>query len=116
MVGSPDVRVNNQPALRVDDTGVHSSCCGPNTWKAVTGSNVVLINNKPAHRLFDDDEHCGGMGWMVEASQDVFVGDGTEGGMSQAKAQAKPLVAICGGGGGGGAAGGSGGGGGDAVA
>jgi hypothetical protein len=49
-----------------------------------------------SHRLFDADIHCGGPGFMVEASDDVFVGDGTEGGMSQAKDQAKGLQPFCG--------------------
>ena len=95
MTGSPDVFVNNQPALRVTDTGVHMTCCGSNTWVAMKGSNSVLINNQPAHRLFDFDMHCGGPGFMIEASPDVFVGDGTEDAMSQAKKQAKGLVPRC---------------------
>lgn len=95
MKGSPDVDVNNKPALRVTDSGVHSTCCGSNTWIAMKGSSTVLINNLPAHRLFDQDKHCGGMGFMIEASSDVFVGDGTEDAMSQAKKQAKGLVPGC---------------------
>ncbi len=59
------------------------------------GSETVLINNLQAHRLFDLDEHCGGMGYMVEASEDVFVGDGTESGLSQAKKTGKALAQIC---------------------
>ena len=94
--GSPDVFVNNRPAVRVTDTGVHASCCGPNTWVAVKGAETVLINNLQAHRLMDDDQHCGGMGWMIEGSSDVFVGDGTESGMSQAKKNAKALNQVCG--------------------
>ena len=39
------------------------------------GSTTVLINNLQAHRLYDLDQHCGGPGFMVEASPDVFVGD-----------------------------------------
>jgi len=95
--GSPDVYVNGRPALRVTDSGVHAACCGPNTWVATEGSSVVLINNLESHRLFDADIHCGGPGFMVEASEDVFVGDGTEGGMSAAKQAAKALAQICGG-------------------
>ncbi|HTS48079.1 MAG TPA: PAAR domain-containing protein [Bryobacteraceae bacterium] len=93
--GSPDVFVNNQNALRVTDTGIHAKCCGPNTWVAVKGSPSVLINNLQAHRLFDLDEHCGGPGYMIQASPDVFVGDGTEIGLSQAKQTGKALVEIC---------------------
>jgi uncharacterized Zn-binding protein involved in type VI secretion len=95
--GSPDVFVNNQPALRVTDNGIHAACCGPNTWVAMKGSSVVLINNLQAHRLYDMDMHCGGPGYMVEASPDVFVGDGTESAMSNAKQNAKALQPVCGG-------------------
>ena len=31
VTASPDVFINDKPALRVGDTGVHSSCCGSNT-------------------------------------------------------------------------------------
>ncbi|MBN1843969.1 MAG: PAAR domain-containing protein [Deltaproteobacteria bacterium] len=72
--GSPDVLVNFRPALRVDDIGIHAPCCGPNMWKAAKGSSTVLINNKPAHRMGDDDQHCGGMGKLIEGSTDVIVG------------------------------------------
>jgi hypothetical protein len=62
------------PALRVTDTGIHFRCCGPNTWIAREGSSTVFINLLPAHRLFDEDEHCGGLGFMVEGSPNVLVG------------------------------------------
>jgi uncharacterized Zn-binding protein involved in type VI secretion len=74
VAGSPDVMVNNKPAIRVGDNGVHSSCCGGNTWIAKTGSSVVMINGKAAHRLNDQDQHCGGMGKMIEGSPDVECG------------------------------------------
>ena len=73
--GSPDVDVNGRAALRVTDSGVHSRCCGPNTWIATRGSPTVFINNLEAHRLGDADQHCGGPGYMVEGSDDVLVGD-----------------------------------------
>ena len=72
--GSPDVMINSLLALRVGDTGVHSSCCGPNTWTAQAGSSTVFINGKKAHRLNDQDTHCGGNGKMITASSDVFSG------------------------------------------
>ncbi len=72
--GSPNVVVNSQPALRVDDTGEHSSCCGSNTWRAVSGSATVIVNGRRIHRLHDDDEHCGGMGYMVDGSPNVIAG------------------------------------------
>lgn len=74
IIGSPDVLVNNRPALRVDDTGIHAACCGPNTWTAKMGSGTVFINNKAAHRLGDQDQHCGGMGQMIEGSPNVITG------------------------------------------
>lgn len=74
LIGSPDVKVNKKPALRVDDTGTHSACCGGNVWKAIKGSATVMINNKAAHRLGDQDQHCGGVGQMVEGSNNVVTG------------------------------------------
>jgi uncharacterized Zn-binding protein involved in type VI secretion len=94
--GSEDVLVNNLGALRVGDTGIHSACCGANTWIAIQGAPTVIINGMRAHRLYDADMHCGGMGFMVEGSPDVFVGDGTESGMGNAKDGAKGLVQPCG--------------------
>ena len=74
IVGSPNVYVNYRPALRVGDKGVHAACCGPNTWEAIVGSATVFINNKPAHRLGDLDTHCGGVGQMIEGSNNVITG------------------------------------------
>jgi uncharacterized Zn-binding protein involved in type VI secretion len=73
-MGSPDVNVNGLPALRVDDAGIHAACCGPNMWWAQTGSATVFINGKQAHRLGDMDRHCGGIGQMIEGSQNVMIG------------------------------------------
>ncbi|HVK88367.1 MAG TPA: PAAR domain-containing protein [Kofleriaceae bacterium] len=72
--GSPDVLTNGRPSLRLQDPGVHSSCCGPNTWIATKGSSTVFINNKPAHRKTDQTTHCGGVGMLVEGSDNVMVG------------------------------------------
>ena len=72
--GSPDVLVNNLPALREGDPGIHAPCCGPNTWKATAGSGTVLINDKGAHRMGDATSHCGGSGNLIEGSEDVIVG------------------------------------------
>jgi hypothetical protein len=69
------VQINDHAALRVDDTGTHSSCCGPGTWKAVAGSKSVFINDKAAHRKGDKDKHCGGDGKLIEGSPDVEIGD-----------------------------------------
>jgi len=72
--GSPDVLVNNRPALRLGDPGTHTPCCGGNTWIAQKGSATVLINGKPAHRMGDMVQHCGGVGQLIEGSPDVIVG------------------------------------------
>ena len=72
--GSPDVMVNGRPAVRKGDAGIHSACCGPNTWNANAGSGTVKINGKPAHRQGDATKHCGGMGKTIEGSGDVIVG------------------------------------------
>jgi len=74
IIGSPDVMVNSLPALRVDDTGMHAVCCGPNTWTATAGSGTVMINNKAAHRTGDADKHCGGSGKLTGGSPNVTTG------------------------------------------
>lgn len=102
IIGSPDVRVNKRPALRVDDTGVHAACCGTNTWTATQGSPTVMINGKAAHRMTDAERHCGGIGKLVEGSPNV-VCDGATSGPGAAPGGGS------GGGGGGGAGGGAGG-------
>ena len=101
IIGAPTVLVNNRPALRVGDVGVHAACCGPNTWVAVKGSPTVLIEGRQAHRLGDDDQHCGGMGRLIEGSPDVIVGDdgstglgGAETPCGQAASQAKQARAA----------------------
>lgn len=73
--GSDDVFVNGSNALRVGDPGVHSSCCGPNTWQAAKGAPGVFANARAVHRKTDDTTHCGGAGHLVEGSPDVFVGN-----------------------------------------
>ena len=72
--GSPNVLVNNMPALRLGDPGSHPPCCGGNSWTAAAGSGTVLINNKPAPRVNDQTQHCGGPGKVVEGRPDVIVG------------------------------------------
>lgn len=74
MSGSPDVRINKLPALRVGDMGVHSACCGSNNWEAAGGSGTVKVNGKPLVRKNDATRHCGGMGRMMDGSETVQVG------------------------------------------
>ena len=63
--GSADVIVNGKPAVRKGDGGVHSACCGGNTWTAQGSSDTVTINGKQAFRLMDATNHCGGTGMLV---------------------------------------------------
>jgi uncharacterized Zn-binding protein involved in type VI secretion len=76
--GSDDVFLNDRPALRVADTGVHDYCCGRNHWTAIAGAPAVFINDRPAHRSGDASQHCGGKGELIEGSDDVFIGDAIE--------------------------------------
>jgi uncharacterized Zn-binding protein involved in type VI secretion len=73
-MGSPDVLINNMPALRVTDPGCHAPCCGPNSWQAQKGSATVSINNLAAHRMGDMTKHCGGVGTLITGSADVLIG------------------------------------------
>lgn len=75
ITGSPDVRCDGRPALRVGDRGVHAACCGANTWSATEGARTVMINNRPAHRMHDAQQHCGGQGRLIEGSPTVMVDD-----------------------------------------
>ena len=72
--GSPTVNINNRPALRVSDIGVHATCCGPNMWVARQGSQSVFIDNLAAFRKGDLAGHCGGNGNLIEGSPDVLLG------------------------------------------
>lgn len=74
ITGSTDVLVNGREAVRVTDSGIHSGCCGPNTWKASQGSATVIINGLKAHRKTDGTTHCGGSGNTIEGSDNVITG------------------------------------------
>jgi uncharacterized Zn-binding protein involved in type VI secretion len=74
IIGSPNVLVNNRPAIRVGDMGIHAVCCNGNIWTAKAGSATVFINNMKAHRKGDMDQHCGGIGQMIEGSGNVMTG------------------------------------------
>ncbi len=75
VTGSPTVTINFKPALRMGDKGVHSSCCGSNTWKVAGSSSSVLIDGLPAARVGDDTLHCGAEGVIIEGSPDIVAGD-----------------------------------------
>jgi uncharacterized Zn-binding protein involved in type VI secretion len=72
--GSPTVKVNKLPALRVTDSGIHAACCGPNPMYAQAGSATVFIPSLKAHRQGDADTHCGGSGKLIMGSPNVIVG------------------------------------------
>ena len=74
ITGSHNVFTNGRFAVRTTDKGLHAACCTLNTWFAVTGSATVTINMLFAHRVGDKDMHCGGVGFMIEGSHNVFVG------------------------------------------
>lgn len=76
--GSPDCFINNMPAARQDDLGIHAVCCGPNNYTIAKGSPTVYVNNKPFARLNDKTTHCGGSGPIIEGSPDVLVDDGAD--------------------------------------
>ncbi|MBN1946225.1 MAG: PAAR domain-containing protein [Bradymonadales bacterium] len=76
ILGSPDVFINNMPAGRKTDMGIHAACCGPNIWMADAGSGTVFINGKAAFRKDDATKHCGSFaGKLIQGSPDVIVGD-----------------------------------------
>lgn len=74
IAGSPNVNANGRAALRAGDSGVHSACCGRNSWTAQGGSATVFINGKPAHRQGDGVAHCGSFGKLISGSPNVSVG------------------------------------------
>jgi|GEM_PF-1167944 len=76
--GSPDCTVNDMPAARQDDLGIHAVCCGPNNFTITKGSPTVYVNGKPFARLNDKTKHCGGTGPIIEGSPDVLVDDGAD--------------------------------------
>jgi uncharacterized Zn-binding protein involved in type VI secretion len=74
-VGSPDVFINDQPAARQDDIGLHAACCGPNNFTIKKGSPTVYVNGKPLARMNDTCQHCGGSGPIIAGSPDVMIDD-----------------------------------------
>ena len=74
--GSNNVIVAGQALLRAQgtDNGVHSGCCGPNTWVTVQGSSTVFVNDIPAVRLGDMTKHCGGAGSIISGATNVIIG------------------------------------------
>ena len=71
---SADVFANGLEVARQGDPGIHSGCCGPNTWNAEGCSSTVFVNGIGVHRLGDLTIHCGGNGEMSTGSPDVIAG------------------------------------------
>ena len=74
MKGSINILINDSPPLRIGDPGKHSSCCGSNSWIVSAGSQTVFFNGIPASRLGDKTTHCGGVGTLVQGSENVITG------------------------------------------
>lgn len=72
--GSATVFVNGKPAIRETDSGIHTACCGPNTYTAKGCSGTVTYNGLGAHRVSDATTHCGGTGECKQGSSNVLVG------------------------------------------
>jgi len=72
--GSTNILVNGLSPLRIGDPGIHSACCGGNSWVVAAGSSSVYFNDIPAARLGDMTTHCGGVGSLIQGSNDVIVG------------------------------------------
>jgi hypothetical protein len=72
ITGSANVLINNCPAVRTKDIGMHSQAM----WSAGTGAPTVLVNNQFLHRMLDKTRvghaDCGA---LVEGSPNVLVGD-----------------------------------------
>ena len=74
VTGSPTVFVNGRPMVRETDKGIHTSCCGPNTWVTASYSSTVTANQLKVHRKGDYTAHCGGTGQLKQGSPDVTAG------------------------------------------
>jgi uncharacterized Zn-binding protein involved in type VI secretion len=73
--GSSTVLINDRPAVRVNDRGLHGACCAGNAWIAIEGAPRVLIGGQLAHRMGDRTQHCGGIGRTVQGSDNVLIGN-----------------------------------------
>lgn len=90
-----DVIINNQPGARQGDMGIHGICCGPNRYTIAKGAPTVDINARPAARQADRTSHCGGIGRVINGSNDVIVGNSQAGGFKNAAGNHAPFVCNC---------------------
>ena len=74
VLGSTNVNINGRPAVRVQDIGIHSPCCGQNMWTATQGAPHVFVNGKAAFRMMDPAQSCGGSMKLIEGSNNVITG------------------------------------------
>ena len=74
ITASANVMIQGREALRVGDRGVHSACCGPNTWEVIEASAQVYVNGMPLVRVGDRTQHCGAIGKMTTGAAMVFDG------------------------------------------
>lgn len=72
--GSKSVLINNMPALRVGDGGMHGTCC-ETLWAALAGSPTVYINNRRVVRKGDATACNSGKGMMLSGSANVRIGE-----------------------------------------
>ncbi len=56
--GAATVFIENMQAARLNDTGVHAACCGPNTFQIVSSSATCIIEGMAAARMGDSTLHC----------------------------------------------------------
>lgn len=74
--------VNNRGVVRKNDTGLHGSCMGSNSFKVLDGSKSFFVDGKPVSREGDPTYHCNspivgaGMGKIQSpVSTNVYAGD-----------------------------------------
>ncbi|HZJ66072.1 MAG TPA: hypothetical protein VFD36_21345 [Kofleriaceae bacterium] len=73
---SSNVFINGIGALTTASVGIHSACCGPNTWVMQAASGRVFVNGAALVRQGDPTIHCGvSPGEIIDAS--VNVSDGS---------------------------------------
>jgi uncharacterized Zn-binding protein involved in type VI secretion len=75
LTGSANVLINNRSALRIGDRGRPMDCGNTSHWRASEGANRVLINGRAAHRSGDETRHCCGLGYLIDGSLNVLIGD-----------------------------------------
>lgn len=83
VTGSANVLLNQRPALRVGDRGVHRARGGNGEWEAEAGAPRVLINGSRVVRIGDPVHDGRRRGKMVQGSPNVLVGNHVAGERTQ---------------------------------